>query len=190
MIWLLWVLQKSQPRHKCFFQLLSWLPCLCSSLADSELHLCVKCPAWDIPLYFNFSSASRGFAVRDNSSIAHARERRFGCWQTSAREESDVWGEKAKRIPDFFEQGARLDQQPDRWTNCIFEESKQGNLSQEGFWVSACNCVCFSELNWIYCLDFHFHAPSLELQVPPVNTMQTQYNWLPQESLWKAAPWD
>lgn len=136
-----------------------------------------------------------GFAVRDNPSAAHAWEGRFGCWQTSAGEEtrsSEFWGEKGDPIPVFFEQGARLEQQLalDRWANYIFEEFKKGNLSQGGFWVFACNYICFSELNRICSLDFHFHAPSLELQVPPVNTMQTQYNWLPKESLWKAAPWD
>lgn len=63
-IWLFWVLQKSQPMHKYLFQLLSWLPCMYSSLVGSELQLCMKCPAWNVPLYFNFSSALLRFCCK------------------------------------------------------------------------------------------------------------------------------
>lgn len=183
------MLQKSQPIHRHFFQLLSWLPCLYSSLADSAY-----VPEMSSSILI-FPPPHWGFAWRDNSSISCACERRLGCWQTDAGEEtksSEVWGEKGEPVQIFLGQGARLDRQSalDRWANYISEEFKKGSLSQGGFWRRACNYICFSEVNRICSLDFHFHAQSLELQVPPVNTMQTKYNWLPQESLWKAAPWD
>lgn len=76
----------------------------------------------------------------------------------------------------FLRFRARLDQQLDRWENNISEEFGKGNLSQGGFWMLACNYSCFSKVTRICSLDFHFHAQSLELQVPPVNTVQTQYN--------------
>lgn len=147
------------------------------------------------PSILIFLQPHRGFSERDNSSVSHTCEGRLGCWQTNAGEEtrsSEIWGEKGEPILVFFEQGDRLDQQLalDRWANYISEEFEKGNLSQGSFWIFACNYICFSEVNRICSLDFHFHAQSLELQVPPVNTMQTKYNWLPQESLWKAAPWD
>lgn len=146
------------------------------------------------PSILTFPQPPWGFAERDNSSVSHACGGRLECWQTNAGQESrssEVWGEKGKPVI-FFEQEARLDQQLAlyRWENSISEKFKKGNLSQGGFWIFACNYICFSEVNRICSLDFHFHAQSLELQVPPVNTMQTKYNWLPQESLWKAAPWD
>lgn len=109
--------------------------------------------------------------VREDSGISRAMLRK--------KPEAERLGEKKEnRSVGFFEQGARLRQQLalDGLARCLSQEFKKGNLSQWGFWIFACNYICFSEVNRICSLDFHFHAQSLELQVPPVNTMQTKYN--------------